>query len=273
MIFTKPPLNSLATVSDRWTPLYLEHGRLEVDDSSVKWISSTNNIFHLPVATISVLLLGPGTSVTHAAIKACGQSNTTLCWVGEDSMRYYASGVAPTATNTWTLKQIEAFVSRRTQIALRMFKSRFPDIDSEGSSIPQLMGMEGERVKRMYAIYGKEYGVKWKGRRFIPGSFNVSDEINKSLSMANQCLYAYCLSAIHSSGFLPSVGFIHHGSPLDFVFDISDLYKCETSVPAAFQAVATEGFELDMVLGILKMKIEEANLPRRIVKDMQELFA
>lgn len=39
-IFERPPLETLAMARDRWTPIYLEHGRLEVDDASVKWISA-----------------------------------------------------------------------------------------------------------------------------------------------------------------------------------------------------------------------------------------
>ncbi len=35
-IFEKPPLETLTPAKDRWTPIYLEHGRLEVDDSSIK---------------------------------------------------------------------------------------------------------------------------------------------------------------------------------------------------------------------------------------------
>ena len=42
---------------DRWTPVYLEHGRLEVVDSSVKWISATGLLCRLPVATIYAVLL------------------------------------------------------------------------------------------------------------------------------------------------------------------------------------------------------------------------
>jgi len=38
-IFERPPLETLAPAKDRWTPLYLEHGRLEVDDASAKWIA------------------------------------------------------------------------------------------------------------------------------------------------------------------------------------------------------------------------------------------
>ncbi len=73
-IFEKPPLETLSMARDRRTPLYLEHGRLEVDDSSVKWISSQKPVCRIPVATVSALILGPGTTITHAAIKACADS-------------------------------------------------------------------------------------------------------------------------------------------------------------------------------------------------------
>lgn len=39
-LFERPPLETLASAKDRWTPVYLEHSRLEVDDSSVKRIGT-----------------------------------------------------------------------------------------------------------------------------------------------------------------------------------------------------------------------------------------
>ena len=96
-IFEKPPLETLTPARERWTPLYLEHGRIEVDDSSVKWIGADRTVMRLPVASLSVLMLGPGTTVTHAAMKACADSNTPVCWVGAEGMRFYAFGVTPTS--------------------------------------------------------------------------------------------------------------------------------------------------------------------------------
>ena len=49
-IFEKPPLETIPPVRERWTPLYLEHGRIEVDDSSVKWIGSDRTVMRIPVA-------------------------------------------------------------------------------------------------------------------------------------------------------------------------------------------------------------------------------
>ncbi|MGC8733395.1 MAG: hypothetical protein ACP5RC_14215, partial [Halothiobacillaceae bacterium] len=98
-IFEKPPLETLSPVRDRWTPIYLEHGRLEVDDSSVKWIGADMTVLRQPVATLSAILLGPGTTVTHAAIKACADCNTPICWIGEDGMRFYSFGLTPNHDN------------------------------------------------------------------------------------------------------------------------------------------------------------------------------
>ncbi len=93
-IFEKPPRETLASAKDRWMPIYLEHGRLEVDDSSVKWIGSDYIVLGLPVAAVSTI--GPGTAVTHAAIKACSGCNTPICRAGEDSIRFYAFSIAST---------------------------------------------------------------------------------------------------------------------------------------------------------------------------------
>jgi len=55
-IFESPPLDTLAPAKDRWTPIYLEHGRIEVDDASIKWIASDGAVCPLPVATLSTLM-------------------------------------------------------------------------------------------------------------------------------------------------------------------------------------------------------------------------
>ena len=112
-LFERPPLETLASAKDRWTPLYLEHGRLEVDDSSVQWIGGDGLLCRIPVATVSALILGPGTTVTHAAMKACAESNTPVCWTGEDCLRFYAFGLAPNHTNDMPRLHAEAWADKR----------------------------------------------------------------------------------------------------------------------------------------------------------------
>ena len=87
-LFVKITRESLPKVKDKYPFLYLERGRLEVDDSSIKWIDADNNVVRLPVATINTLLLGPGTSVTHEAVKTAAAANCSICWVREDSLLF-----------------------------------------------------------------------------------------------------------------------------------------------------------------------------------------
>lgn len=274
-IFERPPLETLASAKDRWTPLYLEHGRLEVDDSSVKWIGADGLLCRLPIATISSLILGPGTTVTHAAIKACAESNTPVCWTGEESLRFYAFGLTPNHTNDMPRIHAEAWADkrRRTRIARAIFRMRFPGLDVDEKSVKELRGMEGLRVRALYAELGARYGVTWKGRNYDRQNWAMSDGINRALSTANASLYALCAAVITSLGYLPSLGFVHDAGTLPFVYDVADIYKHLTSIPAAFLAIRQDPTaEGDLVRRILKQRIEEERILQRLPRDLAALF-
>ena len=274
-IFEKPPLETLSMARDRWTPLYLEHGRLEVDDSSVKWISSQKLVCRIPVATVSALILGPGTTVTHAAIKACADSNTPVLWMGEEGMRFYAAGLQPNHDNSMARKHATAWANpkQREAIARRMFRFRFEDGEVDSATIQQLRGMEGRRVKVEYAKLGAEYGVTWKGRDYNARKWDLADGINKALSAANASLYALTAAVCHSMGFIPQLGFVHDAGTLPFIYDMADLYKHETSWPAAFQAISQDPRD-DGTLArkLLKQRVEETKLLQRMPRDLLKLL-
>lgn len=274
-IFERPPLETLPPVRERWTPIYLEHGRIEVDDSSVKWIGADRTVMRLPIASLSVLMLGPGTTVTHAAMKACAECDTPVCWVGADGMKFYAFGVAPTHDNERARKQAEIASSpkRRDEVARRMFSKRFPDVDVSGIALKELRGMEGHRVRALYAQMGTTYGVSWKGRNYDTNNWNVSDTINKAVSAANAALYALTTSVVCSMGYLPQLGFIHTAATLPFVFDIADMYKPETTLPAAFETVSLDpNAPEEDVIARLKSYIESTKLLKRMPKDLETLL-
>jgi CRISPR-associated protein Cas1 len=274
-IFEKPPLETLTPVRERWTPLYLEHGRIEVDDASVKWIGADRTVMRLPVASLSVLMLGPGTTVTHASMKACADCNTPVCWVGADGLRFYAFGVTPTHDNERARKQAEIATSpkRRDEVARRMFARRFPDTDVSGIALKELRGMEGRRVKALYAEMGAKYGVTWKGRNYDANHWEVSDTINRAVSAANAALYALTTSVVCSLGYIPQLGFIHTASTLPFVFDIADMYKPGTTLPAAFETVSLnqDATEEDTITR-LKFFIENTGLLRKMPLDIEKLL-
>jgi CRISPR-associated protein Cas1 len=274
-VFERPPLETLTPARERWTPIYLEHGRLEVDDSSVKWIGADRTVFRLPVASLSVLMLGPGTTVTHAAMKACAESNTPVCWVGEEGLRFYARGVAPTHDNERARRQaaLASSPARRDAVARRMFALRFKGEDVSGLAIKELRGMEGRRIKALYAEIGARYGVTWKGRNYDPDRWDVADEINRAVSAANAALYALTTAVVCSLGYLPEMGFIHTDSMRAFVLDIADIYKPETTLPAAFETIglkpdATE----EETIARLKAHIEDRRILQRMPTDIGKLL-
>jgi len=274
-LFERPPLETLAPAKDRWTPLYLEHGRLEVDDSSVKWIGADGLLCRLPVATVSAIILGPGTTVTHAAVRACAESNTPVCWTGEDCMRFYALGLAPNHTNDMPRLHAEAWADkrRRNKIARAMFKMRFPEVDVETKSVKELRGMEGIRVRALYAQLGLQHGVTWKGRDYDRQNWALADDINRTLSMANASLYALCAAVVCSLGYVPALGFIHDAGTLPFVYDVADLYKHLISIPAAFLATRQNPRDDgELVRKLLKHRVEEERLLQRTPKDLAVLL-
>lgn len=274
-IFERPPLETLAPGRDRWTPIYLEHGRIEVDDASIKWIGADGLITRLPVATISALILGPGTTVTHAAVKAAAQCNCPLFWLGEDGLRFYAFGITPNHDNSMARMHALAWANKRTrnEIARRMFLQRFPEAGIHGMTIQQLRGMEGKRVKQAYAELGQKYGVTWKGRDYKADNWMLADGINRALSAANASLYALSAAVCCSMGFIPQLGFVHAAGTLPFVYDAADLYKLETSWAAAFEAISINSQDDGtLTRKLLKRNVEQTRMLRNMPVDLKKIF-
>lgn len=226
-IFERPPLDTVAPAKDRWTAIYLKYGRMEVDDASIKWIGSDGLITRLPVASVSALILGPGTAITHAAVKAAAQCNCPLLWLGEDGLRFYAFGITPNHDNSMARIHASAWANKQSQneIARRMFLHRFPQAAVQGMNIRQLRGMEGKRVKQTYSELGAQYGVTWKGRDYKTENWQLADGINRALSASNASLYALTAAVCCSMGFIPQLGFVHAAGTLPFIYDAADLYK------------------------------------------------
>ncbi len=275
-LFVKVTRDSLPQVKDKYPFLYLERGRLEIDDSSVKWIDSEANVVPLPVATLNALLLGPGTSVTHDAIKTATAANCAVCWVGEDSLLFYAAGFLPTADTRNLKQQIElaANPKKSVEVARRMFARRFPEADLQGKTLKEMMGMEGHRVRAIYRAKAEEYQVGWKGRKFVPGKFDFSDITNQVLTASNAALYGILSSAVHSMGYSPHIGFIHSGSPLPFIYDLADLYKEYLCIDLAFALSRDMAgrYQKHKVSSAFRERVIDMDLLARLAEDIPEML-
>lgn len=268
-------LHELPQLRDSLSYLYVERAILDQKHKAVEFVQEQGRTL-VPVASLSVLMLGPGTSITHAAVKTLAENGCTVLWTGEDATRFYAQGTGETRKSQRLLHQAALMADpvRRQQVVLRMYHHRFNYTLSEGLSLPQVRGMEGVRVRQAYAEASKKYGVAWHGRRYDRGNWGSSDPINRALSAANTLLNGLCHAAIVSGGYSPGLGFIHSGKQLSFVYDIADLYKVELTIPAAFATVSESALKVESrVRAACRQAFKEARLLQRILPDIDTLLA
>ncbi len=267
-------LHELPKLRDSLSYLYLEHCRIEQKHKAVEFVDQEGRAM-IPAAALSVLMLGPGTSVTHAAIKSLADNGCLVVWVGEDGTRCYAQGGGETRRAYHLLQQAELVgdPEKRLQVVKRMYQRRFGDKLAPGLSLEQVRGLEGQRVRQAYARAGAEYGVPWHGRRYDRSNWNSGDPINRALSAANALLNGLCHAGIVSGGYSPALGFIHTGKQLSFVYDIADLYKAEITIPLAFRTVAesTDKLHSRVRLGC-REAFKEHRLLKRILPDIDNLL-
>lgn len=270
----RPELQALPQIRDRMTFLYLEHCKLNREDSAIT-ASGVNGVIHVPAASISVLLLGPGTNVSHRAIELIGDSGVSVIWVGEHGVRFYASGRSLTHSSRLLIRQAELCSNQRKhlEVARKMYAMRFPGENVSNLSMQQLRGREGSRIRRVYSLCSKEYNIPWKHRSFDPENYDECDEINKALSAAHACLYGLAHAVICALGCSPGLGFVHVGHELSFVYDIADLYKAEVTIPIAFQTASRQ--EVD-ISAATRRNVRDAfaktRLLERMVRDIHLLL-
>lgn len=264
-------LTQLPRVSDGWTFLYAEHVRVERADYAIELFDAGGRI-PVPVAALSVLLLGPGTTITHAAMLALAEGGCSVVWCGEGGVRFYASGLGETRRGHHLEAQAKAWASskKHLEVIRRLYSMRFPEGLPEGLTLEQIRGHEGVRVREAYAALARETGVVWSGRAYRQGDWNSADPVNRALSAANACLYGLCHAAIVATGFSSGLGFIHVGKLLSFVYDVADLYKVEVTVPVAFRVAYAGTSKVESrARRACREAFMSARLLERIVPDIQ----
>lgn len=243
----RPELQSLPQIKERISFLYLERCVISRQDNAITVMDARGTV-HVPAASLSVILLGPGTNVTHRAMELIGDTGASVIWIGEYGVRYYAHGRPLTHSSRLLVAQAELVSNVRSRAAVtrRMYAMRFPGEDVSALSIQQLRGREGSRIRAVYRRMSKETEVPWHGREYDPDDFQASDPVNKALSAAHACLYGVAHSVIVALGCSPGLGFIHTGHERSFVYDIADLYKAEITIPIAFEIASKVGAKDDI---------------------------
>lgn len=271
----RPELQDLPQVRDRMTFLYLERCQLSRQDSAIT-VLDDEGIIHIPAAAVSVLLLGPGTTVTHRAMELIGDAGVSIIWVGERGVRYYAGGRPLTHRSGLLIRQA-ALVSdkkQHLQVVRKMYQLRFPGEDISLLTLPQLRGREGARVREVYRRAAEKWGVEWNGREYDPENFAGGDPVNQALSAGHVCLYGLAHAVIAAMGCAPGLGFVHVGHEKSFVYDVADLYKAEVTIPIAFEIAAEQPDDLPAVV---RRRVRDAmvqqHILERMVHDIKYLLA
>ena len=262
----RPELQALPQIEDRITFLYLECCQVNREESAIT-ICEERGVTYIPAAAISVLLLGPGTSVSHRALELIGDAGVSIVWVGEHGVRYYAGGRPLTHSSALLEKQAKLFSNEKLHIGVvrKMYGLRFPEEETSGLTLQQLRGREGSRVRSAYRAAAKAWNIPWDGRSYKPNDFESGDAVNKALTAGNMCLYGLAHAVVFSLGCSPGLGFIHVGHENSFVYDIADLYKAEIIIPLAFEIAAENPDDLPAVM---RRRTRDAFVSRHILKRM-----
>lgn len=267
-------LHTLPQLRDSLSYAYIEHAVIQRYRQSVEFVDEIGRVA-IPIASLSVLFLGPGTSISHEAVKLLAQNGCSILWTGQNVTHFYAQGIGETRKGHRLLQQA-ALVSEphlRREVARRMYDFRFDEKLPPETSIEELRGKEGVRVRNAYRHMARRYGIKWQGRRYDRQEWETATPINRAISAANALLNGICHAAIVSGGYAPGLGFVHTGKQLSFVYDVADLYKTEVTLPIAFQVVAIgkEQVELE-VRRRCREHFREIKLLERIIPDIDKLL-
>lgn len=243
--------------------LYLEHCRIVASDERLTFVRTEKAMekhFAIPHANVCVLLLGPGTSVTHRAAFKMAEEGVVYGFVGGGGTPVFHASLSeyrPTEycqqwmskwqRAEWRLAAAKELVRVRVEWVQKHYPKHFKDmadIDTacscfaaalEGAaSVPIVLGYEANFAKTMYAQNRKLFGI---------GSFTRepqgADDINKFIDNGNYLAYGLAAAVLWILG-IPHALPVTHGMTRRgaLVFDVADTVKDAILLPQAFKSVA-----------------------------------
>lgn len=266
---------------DRHGLIWLERGELCVVNGCLNFLRGGNSLTpvadQIPHQAVSMILLGPGTSVTHDALRLLARHGTMLAAVGMDGVRSYTAPPLMPDRSDIARRQAELWSNprRRISVARHMYALRLGEVLPH-RDLNTLRGIEGSRVKETYKLMAQRFGVEWHGRRFDRANPDADDLPNQAINHAATAVQAAAAIAVQSVAAIPQLGFIHEDSGQAFVLDIADLFRDHITLTIAFSAVnqsKNSGEVMERVVRREAAKVfrKEAVIPSMIDKIKQIL--
>lgn len=229
--------------ADRVGLLWLSFGNLYVGDGCLRFTAASGS--DLPAGdhqiahqTISMILLGPGTTISQDALRICARHGTGVVAVGDGGVRMYSAPPLLPDQSQAARAQVRLWSDLnggRMLVARKMYVIRFGEVLPH-EDIAALRGIEGGRVKEAYQQIAQQFGIAWNGRRYDRNDPESTDPPNQAINHAATAVEAAAMIAVTATGTIPALGFIHEDSGLSWVLDIADLVRTEVTVPIAFAA-------------------------------------
>ncbi len=233
--------------ADRHGLLWLSRGALTVRDGTLRFerngkpdagSSLEAGEYGIPFQSLSMILLGPGSTVSHDALRLMARHGTALVAVGEDGVRCYTAPPLMPDASEIARKQMQAWADAdgsHITIARKMYAMRLGEVLPQ-QNLPALRGVEGARMKRTYKTLAQRYGIPWKGRRYDRNDPTWADIPNQAINHASVAVTSAAVIAVTAVGAIPQLGFIHEISGEAFPLDVADLFRDTILLPAAFQS-------------------------------------
>ncbi len=227
--------------ADRHGCLYLDRGRLGVEDGCLRFATAGGALqagdWQIPHQGLSIVLLGPGSSVTHDALRILARHGLALAAVGADGVRFYTAPPLLPDQSALARRQAELWARPQSRVAVarRMYAFRLGEVLPH-RDIAVLRGIEGARVKESYRLAAERFGVPWRGRRYDRADPGAADLPNQAINHAASAVEAAAAIAVAATGAIPQLGFVHEDSGQSFVLDVADLAREQATLPIAFGA-------------------------------------
>ncbi len=233
--------------ADRHGLLWLSRGALMVRDGTLRFSreappgdgsSMDEGEYGIPFQSLSMILLGPGSTVSHDALRLMARHGTALVAVGDDGVRCYTAPPLLPDTSDIARRQMRAWgdpEKGRIHIALKMYALRMGEV-LPFRDLNALRGVEGGRARKMYRNIAQRYGITWIGRRYDRTNPLATDIPNQAVNHASVAVTSAAVIAVTSVGAIPQLGFIHQHSGDAFALDIADLFRDTVLLPAAFKS-------------------------------------
>ncbi len=227
--------------ADRHGLIWLERGELCVIDGCLHFMagkdSLTPYVLQVPHQAVSMILLGPGSSVTHDALRLLARHGTLMAAVGQDGVRTYTAPPLLPDRSDVARRQAELWGNprRRISVARHMYALRLGEVLPH-RDLDTLQGIEGARVKAIYRLMAEKYGLPWEGRHYDRSNPGAADMPNQGINHAATAVQGAAAIAVQALAAIPQLGFIHEDSGQAFVLDIADLFRETVTLQIAFTA-------------------------------------